>query len=296
MCTKGTVIEVSNFLVIAGMSGAGRSTAAGVLEDIGWFVIDNLPAELIPKVAELAERPSTDGSQISEIALVVGRSFGGSSSGIEDLIGQLRVLGSRVRVLFLDASNDELLARYEGTKRKHPLDIGGVVSSVDAERELLDPLKSIADLVIDTSHLSVHQLKARIVELFSFGGKGSPIKVFVTSFGYKYGIPRDADLVFDCRFLPNPHWVETLRDKTGREPEVRDYIFSFEDSNVYLEMIEKLLAFSMPRFVEEGKSYLTIAIGCTGGKHRSVALVEAVASELFRIGYPSQIHHRDIYR
>ena len=289
-------MSVSDFIVIAGMSGAGRSTAAAALEDIGWFVIDNLPAELISKVAELAESRDEEASRFEQIALVVGRGSGGSAARIEELIGQLRLLGSRVRVLFLDASNDALLARYEGTKRPHPLEAGGVVRSVDAERDLLDPLKGIADIVVDTSDLSVHQLKARIVELVGAPMEDSAIHVFVTSFGYKYGLPRDADLVLDCRFLPNPYWVESLRDKSGKDAEVAEYVMSSSDAQEFLGMVGDLLKFTMPRFVLEGKSYLTIAIGCTGGRHRSVALVERISEQLFELGYRSQVHHRDIHR
>jgi RNase adapter protein RapZ len=288
---------VSEFLVVTGMSGAGRSTAAASLEDMGWFVIDNLPAALILKMAEMINLP---GSEIERVALVVGR--GGGSTGPEyfedlpDVLDALRVNRNRVRVLFLDASDDVLVRRYEGTRRRHPLAARGVEESIADERLLLEPVRDRADLLIDTGELNANQLRTRVQEAFGDEGGSVSMQTSVVSFGYKHGLPLDVDVVFDCRFLPNPFWVEELRPFSGLDAPVREYVLSQPETKDFLEKIDELLTGILPSFAREGKSYLTIAMGCTGGRHRSVALAEALGERLSTHGHPVSVFHRDIDR
>ncbi len=278
------------FAVVTGMSGAGRSTAANTLEDLGWFVIDNLPAALISKVAELAE--ASPGSDYGRLALVVGT--GPDRDEILPVVNELESRGLQVRTVFLDASDEVLVRRYKDTRRRHPLSTGSLADAVLTERRLLGPTKEAADLVIDTTYLNVHQLRDRVTEAFAALDADESMQTRVTSFGYKHGVPTDVDLVFDCRFLPNPHWVEQLRPHTGLDPDVRDYVFGHELAVTFLARVSDLLELVLPAFVAEGKSYLTIAFGCTGGRHRSVALAEEVARKLTDLGFHPQVAHRDI--
>jgi UPF0042 nucleotide-binding protein len=287
---------MSEFAVVTGMSGAGRSTAAAALEDVGWFVIDNLPAALIMKMVEMVDRP---GSGIERVALVIGR--GGSDTGPEyfddlpDVLDELRGTRKRVRVVFLDAPDDVLVRRYEGTRRRHPLPARGVEASIARERELLEPVRARADLLVDTAELNSNQLRARILE--AFGSEDVPrMQTSVVSFGYKHGIPLDVDIVFDCRFLPNPFWIEELRPYSGLDRPVREWVLGQPESAAFLEKLDDLLTSILPAFVREGKSYLTIAMGCTGGRHRSVALAEALAERLGGNGEGVSVFHRDIER
>jgi UPF0042 nucleotide-binding protein len=288
---------VSEFLVVTGMSGAGRSTAAATLEDIGWFVIDNLPAALIMKMAEMIDLP---GSEIQRVALVIGR--GGGSTGSEyfddlpDVLDALRADRNRVRVLFLEASDDVLIRRYEGTRRRHPVEARGVEESIAGERRLLAPVRDRADLLIDTGELNTNQLRTRILEAFGDEGGATSMQTSVVSFGYKHGIPLDVDVVFDCRFLPNPFWVEELRPYSGLDEPVRDYVLSQPETQEFLNKVDDLLTSTLPSFVREGKSYLTIAMGCTGGRHRSVAMAEALAKRMGEHGHPVSVFHRDVDR
>jgi len=285
---------MSQFVVITGLSGAGRSQAADDLEDLGWFVIDNLPTELIPKVMELVQSP---GSATPRVALVVG--LGAHQGELLQALAALRASGSSVRQLFLDASTDVLVRRYEGTRRRHPL-VGagheGLTDAIERERTLLEPVKAEADVVVDTSNLNVHQLHDRMVELFGEGEPGGGMQTRVVSFGYKHGLPLDVDIVLDCRFLPNPHWVDELRPHTGLDEGVRRYVLGQEAAGDLLERLDDLLALLLPAYVAEGKSYLTVAFGCTGGRHRSVAIAEAVAGLLRRHGFSPTVVHRDIDR
>ena len=287
---------MSEFLVVTGMSGAGRSTAAATLEDMGWFVIDNLPAALIMKMVEMVDRP---GSGMERVVLVIGR--GGADTGTEyydDLpavLDDLRLTRRRVRVLFLDAPDDVLVRRYEGTRRRHPLAARGVEESIADERKLLEPVRERADLLIDTGELNSNQLRARILE--AFGDEEAPfMQTSVISFGYKHGIPLDVDIVLDCRFLPNPYWVEELQPYSGMDAPVRDFVLGQPESLAFLEKVDDLLTSILPAFHREGKSYLTIAIGCTGGRHRSVVLAEALAELLGAHGQGVSVFHRDIDR
>ena len=284
---------MSDFVVITGLSGAGRSEAANDLEDLGWFVIDNLPTELIPKVAELTRTP---GSTTPKVALVVGA--GTYRDALRPALDELRAEGGRVRQLFLDASTDVLVRRYEGTRRRHPLlqEGEGVAQAVDRERALLEQVKEDADVVVDTTGLNVHELRARINELFGDDQPDAGIRTRVMSFGYKHGLPRDVDMVIDCRFLPNPHWVEELRPLTGLHDQVRDHVVDQPVAQEFLERLDGLLELLLPAYVAEGKSYLSLAFGCTGGRHRSVALAEAVAARLRKRGLTPTVVHRDVAR
>jgi len=279
------------------MSGAGRSTAAATLEDLGWFVIDNVPAALIMKMVEMIDLP---GSEIERVALVIGR--GGANTGVEyfddlaDVLDALRQTRNRVTVLFLEAADDVLVRRYEGTRRRHPIDARGVEESIADERRLLGPVRDRADLLIDTGELNSNQLRTRILEAFDNNGADSNMQTSVVSFGYKHGIPLDVDIVFDCRFLPNPFWVEELRPYSGLDAPVRDYVLTQPESQDFLAKVDDLLTAILPAFIREGKSYLTIAMGCTGGRHRSVALAEALAARLGGHGHPTSVFHRDVDR
>jgi RNase adapter protein RapZ len=290
---------VSSFVLIPGPSGAGASQAANVFEDMGWFVIDNLPIELLDKVVDLAraKTPSdsmsgVDGSSIDRVALVV------RSAGVENLPAKLTTLRTEVddlRVLYLEASDDVLVRRYEDTRRRHPRG-EGVVESIKREREALDPLKAEADVVVDTSDLNVHQLRDRITDLFGTESTTVGMQTTVMSFGYKHGLPLDVDLVLDCRFLPNPHWVDELRPKTGRDRAVKRYVLDNPLTGDFLERLDSLFDLLLPGYVAEGKSYLTIAVGCTGGRHRSVAIADEIAARLRKRDMEPRVVHRDMKR
>jgi UPF0042 nucleotide-binding protein len=288
---------VSDFLVVTGMSGAGRSTAAASLEDVGWFVIDNLPAGLILQMAEMMDLP---GAGVERVALVIGRGGGRTGSDyfgdLPAVLESLRAKGNRVRVLFLEASDDVLIRRYEGTRRRHPLAARGVEESIADERRLLAPVRDRADLLIDTGELNTNQLRTRVLEAFGDEGGGSSMRTSVVSFGYKYGLPLDVDVVFDCRFLPNPFWIEELRPFSGLDAPVRDYVLTQPETKEFLDKVDGLLTGIIPSFEREGKSYLTIALGCTGGRHRSVALAEALGERFVGHGQRVSVFHRDVDR
>lgn len=282
---------MSEFLVITGNSGAGRSHGANVLEDLGWFVIDNLPPSLIPKVRELADAP---GSITSSVALAVPG--GANVQELLSAIGALRQSGARVRILFLEAATPILVQRYESTRRRHPFGDMGLSEAIEAERTALESVKAESDMVIDTSDLNVHELRDRLVELFGTESPSGGMRTSVMSFGYKHGMPIDVDIVLDVRFIPNPHWVDELRSQTGLDSDVQDYVLGQPIAAAFLERVDRLLGLLLPAYVQEGKSYLTIAFGCTGGQHRSVAMAEAVAEVLRRMGYEPNVQHRDVER
>jgi UPF0042 nucleotide-binding protein len=282
---------VAEFLIITGLSGAGRSQAGATLEDLGWFVIDNIPTALITKVADLVETP---GSTIHRVALVVGRDAQ-QLEDIEPAITQLRGSGSSVTTLFLEASDDVLVRRFESSRRRHPIGQEGVTDAITLERERLQPVRATADVVVDTSDLNVNQLRDRLIDLFT-GDRSERLQIMIMSFGFKHGVPLDVDDVFDVRFLPNPHWVDELRPLTGLDRPVRDYVLRQADAKEFVDRIDDLLAFLLPGYIKEGKSYLTVAVGCTGGRHRSVALAEEIATRLRNRGYEPSVNHRDIDR
>ncbi len=296
MARRPSQLVGAEFMIIAGLSGAGRTQAANTFEDRGWFVIDNLPPSLIIRVAELAATRAAGNRGTAEpdrVALVAS-----STRFLDDLlpaIAQLRERGARVTVLFLDANDETLVRRFENTRRRHPFaDSDRVTDGIEREREALDGVKDAADVVVDTSDLNVHQLHDRLVELFADRRVDDTMSLSVMSFGYKHGLPRDADLVLDCRFLPNPHWVPELRDLCGLDEPVRDYVLGQPVCGEFLTRVSGLLEMLVPEYINEGKSYLTIAIGCTGGQHRSVAIAEEIGRRLQGAEVAVHVSHRDV--
>ncbi|WP_425268826.1 RNase adapter RapZ [Kitasatospora cheerisanensis] len=280
-------------VIISGMSGAGRSTAAKCLEDLGWFVVDNLPPALIPTMVDLGARSQGAVPRIGVVVDVRGRTF------FDDLLTSLEELekrGVRLRVVFLDSSDDALVRRFESVRRPHPLQADGrIVDGIAQERELLRELRGEADLVVDTSNLNVHQLRAKMDA--QFAGQDEPeLRATVMSFGFKYGLPVDADLVVDCRFLPNPHWVPELRARTGTDPDVAEYVFQQPGAQPFLDGYTELLRIITEGYRREGKRYMTLAVGCTGGKHRSVAMSEQLTKRLIADGVETVLVHRDMGR
>ena len=282
---------MAQFVVVTGLSGAGRSQAGATLEDLGWYVMDNIPTALITKVVDLV---SGTGPEAQRVALVVGRDAG-QLGDLQAAIGQLRASGEAVKVLFLDASDEVLVRRFEGTRRRHPLGQEGVLEAIFDERQRLEAIKEMADVVVDTSELNVNQLRERLADLFG-GDEATAMQILVMSFGFKHSVPIDVDNVLDVRFLPNPYWVEEMRPLTGLDEPVRRYVLGQPEAKEFLERADYLLKFLVPAYVKEGKSYLTIAIGCTGGRHRSVVLVEEIADRLRKMGYNPSTIHRDVER
>ncbi len=288
----GHVPAKPQVVVLTGMSGAGRSTAARVLEDLGYFVVDNLPPSLISEVVrvnDLAESPR-------RLAVVVDSRGRFDLAELSDALDDLMRQGVGVLLLFLDADTEALIRRYEENRRPHPLGMETLPESITAERRLFSELRATADLVVDTTELNVHQLRSRIEEQFREGGPERPMRVAITSFGFKHGSPRDADLVLDVRFLPNPHWREELRPFSGLDEPVREYVLGTSDAQEFTKRVEELLEFLIPRFQSEGKSYLSVAVGCTGGRHRSVAIASDLAAWLADRGVAVSVQHRDIDR
>jgi len=289
---------VAEFVVIAGLSGAGRTTAANVFEDLGWYVIDNLPPALIPQVADLTRRAGSGGPGEGRVVLVVGRSAVGEE--LLAAVEQLRTGGERVSVVFLDAPDEVLVRRFEDRRRRHPLSGDAerlaVAESIRAERSILEPVKSGADLVIDTAELNVHQLRDRLFELFSGNRPLDALTVSVVSFGFKHGLPLDADMVFDVRFLPNPHWVPELRPLSGLDAPVADHVLCQPSAKGFLAQVDSMLGLLLPAYLAEGKAYLTVGVGCTGGRHRSVAIAEEMARRIEAWGHLPKVGHRDIER
>jgi RNase adapter protein RapZ len=281
-----------DIVVVTGLAGSGKSVAIRALEDRGFFCIDNLPVRLIPQFVELCEG---SGEGINRIALGVDLRASRFLQSWPEVLACLRRDGYRVDVLFLDASDEVLLRRFSETRRPHPLaGEGSVQEAIARERKALEGMRALADKVIDTTGLNVHELKREIDDQFSQTADARRMNLFLTSFGYKYGNPPDADIIMDVRFLPNPFFVHELRDQTGLEPEVEEFVLKREETNGFLERLYALLEFALPYFVHEGKSTLTVALGCTGGRHRSVVLVEELKRRLE--GKPFRIHvkHRDI--
>jgi len=280
-----------DFTIITGLSGAGRSEAAKCFEDLGYFVVDNLPPALIGKMAELA----TSSGNPARVAIVAdvrgGVFFGELSRGLEELKAQ-RI---PYRILFLDAADDDLVKRYESTRRRHPLASDDrVVEGIRKERLMMQSLKESADLIIDSTGMSPHDLRDRVRDLFARSPAETRVQVSIVSFGYKNGLPRDSDLVFDVRFLPNPHWIERLRPLPGTDPAVREYVTGQSAYGEFIRKLRSLFNTLVPGYVEEGKSYLTIAIGCTGGRHRSVVVAEDLASYFRKKGQSVVVEHRDL--
>jgi UPF0042 nucleotide-binding protein len=276
--------------VITGLSGAGRSTAAKCLEDLGWFVVDNLPPALIPAVADLAARSN---GGVDRVAVVVDVRSRGFNSDLHAALTGVRKAGFHPHIVYLEAPDDVLVRRFDGVRRPHPLQGGGrVIEGLAQERELLRELREEADVVIDTSALNVHELRARIAAAFEETG-ANELHLSMVTFGYKYGLPVDADVVIDCRLLPNPHWVPELRPLTGEDQPVRDYIFEQPGAAEFLDAASDLLRRYEKGYISEGKQYATIAVGCTGGRHRSVAIATELAGRLRADGIEVVLSHRD---
>lgn len=276
--------------IVTGMSGAGRSHAARALEDLGFFVVDNLPADLIGDVVAKASSP---GSPRERIGVVVDVRSGMQFAALDEALRRLAANGVVTTVLFLDADDDTLIARFEETRRPHPMAKATLAESIVAERSTLEEVRGVADLIVDTTDLNVHELREAITE--AFGERSRAMQVSVVSFGFKNGVPRVVDLVYDVRFLPNPHWVPELRALNGLDREVREHVFGAPDAEEFLARVESMLDFLIPRYAGEGKTYLTIGVGCTGGHHRSVAIAEAMADWLRERGdVDVSVRHRDI--
>jgi UPF0042 nucleotide-binding protein len=283
-----------SFVVITGLSGAGKSFAIKCFEDIGYFCVDNLPTTLIPTFAELTARSTRD---IRNVALGIDVREGEYLPHLVEALGELRRRAYPVEVLFLEASDESLVRRYHESRRKHPLaGDGNILDGIRAERKALAQFREIADRILETSSLTVHQFKDLLIELYGTPKTRPGLATSLVSFGYKHGIPYDADLVFDVRFLPNPHFVDGLRALDGRDPRVREFIFAHDESRELVTRLQDLLRFLLPFYRREGKAYLTIAVGCTGGRHRSVAVVEALRQFLEGLGLPPAVAHRDIDR
>lgn len=277
-------------VIITGMSGAGRSHASNVLEDMGFFVVDNLPADLI---VDVVRRSGVGDESRARFAVVVDSRGGVTAEQLSEAVKMLRQMGLRTTVLFLDADDRVLIRRFEETRRPHPFAAPTLEESIALERANMLDIRGLSDLIADTSELNVHQLGDRLRNAFARGLPERTMHVDVTSFGFKRGVPRVVDLLFDARFLPNPHWQLELRPLTGLDAGVRDYVFSFEEAEEFLDKVSDLLDFLIPNYESEGKAYLTIGVGCTGGRHRSVAIAEAIGDHLRSEGREVTVHHRD---
>ena len=282
-------------LIISGLSGAGKSKAASFLEDMGFYIVDNMPAAMILKFAEFC---AGGNGRYDRVALVYDVRTASSFTELFDVLDQLKKMDAVCRMLFLEASPETVIKRYKETRRRHPLAAGtdSLEEAVRKERELMAPVKDRADFVIDTSRTSTAQLRGELLRLFGQEGEKGGMTVSVISFGFKYGLPMEADLVFDVRFMPNPFYIEELRPQTGLDQAVSDYVFQFPQTQDYMRRLEDLLSFSLPLYAEEGKTSLTIAVGCTGGHHRSVAVTHALAGFVRQQGYQVTENHRDMSR
>ena len=286
-------VHAAGFTIITGLSGAGRSEAAHSLEDLGFFVVDNLPPALLPKMAELTGHPGGP----ARVAIVVDARGGVFFGELSKAFEELKKLNVDYRIVFLEASDEDLVNRYEATRRRHPLaPADRVIEGIRKERQILEQLRGDADLVIDSSGLTPHGLRDRIREAFADAPPEEGLQTSVVSFGYKYGTPRDADLIFDVRFLPNPHWVPELRPHIGTDPQVREYVTGQPEYPLFMDQLRALLDVTLPGYLREGKSYLTLAVGCTGGHHRSVVVAEELGAYLRERGLPVVVVHRDVER
>jgi RNase adapter protein RapZ len=286
-------VKAPEIVIITGMSGAGRSTAAKSLEDLDWFVADNLPPDLLPTMLDLARRAQGAVPKIAAVVDVRSRAF---SSDLKSVVGDLEARGARPYVVFLEASDETLVRRFESVRRPHPLQEGGrVVDGIAAERDLLQGVRGEADLVLDTSRLNVHELRARMRDTFG-GDADTALRVNIVSFGFKYGLPVDADMVADCRFLPNPHWIPDLAPLTGQNDEVREYVLGQSGAAEFLDSYVPAVRVTLDGYQREGKHFVMLAVGCTGGKHRSVVMAEQIAARLMGSGATVRVVHRDLGR
>jgi UPF0042 nucleotide-binding protein len=282
--------EHPHVLLVSGMSGAGRSSAANVIEDLGYSVIDNLPPSLLSQAVEAHDIPEKH----KHLAVVIDSRDGLPIEELKTAIVDLARDGVQSRMVFLDAEDDIIVRRYEENRRPHPLGEATITSAITAEREILAEVREMSDYYIDTSNLNIHQLRDQLTTLFADEDMTAPMRVSVRSFGFKHGSPRDADLLFDVRFLPNPHWIPELRDKRGTESEVSEYVMEQAGAGEFVDQVEQMLTFLIPLFEIEGKSYLSVGIGCTGGHHRSVAIAEEIGKRLNDRDIRAVVRHRDI--
>ena len=283
------------FVIISGLSGAGKSKTASILEDIGFYVVDNLPAALIPKLAELC---MASPGKYDRVALVTDIRGGQTFEGLFEALEALQDLGCAYRILFVEAGEETIIKRYKETRRSHPLARSGrsLGEAVRLEKTALAPVRSRAEYIIDTSALSTAKLRGEVLRLFGNGGAQQAMSVSVISFGFKYGIPIEADLVFDVRFLPNPYYIAELRHQTGLDDGVYNFVFGYQQTKDFMQYLENLMSFLLPLYVEEGKTALVIGIGCTGGQHRSVAVTKALADFIKQKGYSVSENHRVMTR
>lgn len=283
------------FVILTGMSGAGKSTALKMLEDMGYFCVDNLPIALIEKFAELASMP---GSETQKVAVGIDIRSGQRLEGLQDVLDHLRDKGKNFQILYLDSTDEVLVKRYKETRRTHPLSGGERVDKgIAEERVRMDFLKKQADFILDTSNMLTRELKAELEKIFVQHQSYKNLFITIVSFGFKYGIPTDSDLVFDVRFLPNPYYVEGLRPKTGNDKEIQDFVMEYKEATEFLDKLEDMLRFLIPNYITEGKTQLVISIGCTGGKHRSVTLANELYHRLENEKeFGIKIEHRDIQK
>jgi len=283
-------------LIISGLSGAGKSSVAAIIEDMNYYCIDNMPVELMPIFATICRE--TEGNKYDKIAIVYDIRGGKGFDSLFDAIDRIEAMGYDCKILFVEASDETIAKRYKETRRRHPLDKDGgkLLESIALEREMLSDVKAKADYVIDTTAMNLSRLNRRLNSILYSDEQMPRLNIIVESFGYKYGLPIDADIVMDVRFLKNPYYVDELRPKTGLEKDVSDYIFSDERTSVFIDKMADMLAFLLPGYVEEGKTSLVVGIGCTGGHHRSVAITEALSEKLDKLNYPVERFHRDIMK
>lgn len=283
------------FIVISGLSGAGKSKAASSMEDMGFYVVDNLPPSLIPKFGELC---MAGGGKYDKVALVTDIRGGQTFDPLFEALAALKAMGCVYKILFVEANAQTIIARYKETRRIHPLAMNGrsLAEAVEREKAMMEPVRARAEYLIDTSTFSSAKLRGEVLRLFSPAGAEHPMSINVISFGFKYGIPMEADLVFDVRFLPNPYYIAELRPQTGLDEGVASFVFGYQQTRDFMAHIEHLISFLLPQYVEEGKTVLAIGIGCTGGQHRSVALARALADFIRQKGYEANENHRDMTR
>lgn len=283
------------FVIISGLSGAGKSRAASVMEDLGYFCVDNLPIPLIPKFAELGMGGN---GEYDRVVLVTDIRGGTNFAGLFQALDRLKDMKCGYRILFMDASDETIIKRYKETRRVHPLgdECASLEQAIELERKVLAPVRERADWVVDTTGLTLGRLRSKLLSLFSKGKEEGKMEVHVMSFGFKHGVPMEADLVFDVRFLPNPYYVQELRSLTGLDEGVRNYVFSSPQSHKFLKKLIDFVTYLLPRYAEEGKTSLVIAVGCTGGHHRSVAIAHALAQAIAGQGFPVNESHRDMGR
>lgn len=284
----------TEFLIITGLSGSGKSGAIKCFEDLGYFCVDNLPAKLIPTFVQLCTKK---GEEINRVAIIIDIRERDFLQEFPSVYQMLKEQGYNFSILFLEASDQALVRRFSETRRPHPLAFDRpVTQGISEERRRLEPIRELADTVIDTSSINIHELREHINKIYSPVSQDKPLVISIISFGYKHGIPFNSDMILDVRFLPNPFFIPELKDLTGHDPSVREYIFQSEESRQFLDKLRDFVLFLLPKFVREGKTYLTISIGCTGGKHRSVAIAEYLENIISKEGYQVRCKHRDLHR